>query len=139
MKPLAILAVLAGLLCGCAPERYITDARHPEIAITAAGGVTYRGRFVEPEDLPGLLEDSGFTKDDTINIHVPDDLTDMRFARRVMGTLSRNGFRRPILLTDRKSYTEVGLSPEDRRRQMRQQRQMEPVAPPPARRAIRYK
>ncbi len=139
MKALPILAVFAVFLCGCATERYITDARHPEIAITAAGGVTYRGKFVEPEDLPDLLEDSGFTKDDTINIHVPDNLTDMRLARRVMGTLSRNGFRRPILLTDRKSYTEVGLTPEDRRRQMRQRSQMEPVAPPPARRTIRYK
>ena len=58
------MAALAALLCGCATEHYVTDARHPEISITEAGGVTYRGEFVDIEDLPGLLKDSGFRKRD---------------------------------------------------------------------------
>ena len=74
MKRLTIrcIACAALFLCGCATERYVTDAKHPDIAITADGGVTFRGRFVEPEDLPGLLRDTGFTRSDTINIHYPD-------------------------------------------------------------------
>ena len=93
------IALAALLLCavGCATEHYETGARNPEVAITADGGVTYRGKFVDPEDLPGLLKDSGFTKQDTINIHAPEDLRDMRAPRRVMAILSRNGFTRPIL------------------------------------------
>lgn len=135
---LAALAVL--LLCagGCTTEHYETGASNPEVAITATGGVTYRGKFVDPRDLPGLLRDSGLTKRDTINIHVPDDLEDMRAPRRVMAILARNGFTRPILLTDRKSYTTLGTTADERRLEQRR-RQQEQMALPPARRTIRYK
>ena len=131
-------ALLALLLAGCMTEHHITDARHPEVAITPDGGVTYRGKFVDPEDLPGLLKDSGLTKRDTINIHVPDDLQDMRAPRRVMAILARNGFTRPILLTDRKSYTTLGATADERRLEQRR-RQQEQMALPPSRRTIRYK
>lgn len=138
-----VSAVAAFLLAlafavGCTTERYITDARHPEVAITADGGVTYRGKYVELRDLPGLLRDSGLTKQDTINIHVSDDLRDMRAPRRVMAFLSRNGFTRPILTSDRKSYTELGKT-ADERRQDRLRKQQEQMKLPPSKRTIRYK
>ena len=130
-------AMFALLLAGCATEHHITDARHPEVAITPLGSVTYRGKFVDPKDLPGLLKDSGLTKRDTINIHVPEDLQDMRVPRRVMAILARNGFTRPILLTDRKSYATVGATADERRREQRRLQQ-EQMALPPSRRTIRY-
>ena len=134
------IALAALLLCaaGCATEHYETGARNPEVAITADGGVTYRGKFVDPEDLPGLLKDAGFTKQDTINIHAPDDLRDMRAPRRVMAILSRNGFTRPILISDRKSYTELGKTADERRMERRRQQQ-EQMRLPPSKRTIRYK
>ena len=134
------IALAALLLCaaGCATEHYETGARNPEVAITADGGVTYRGKFVDPEDLPGLLKDSGFTKQDTINIHAPEDLRDMRAPRRVMAILSRNGFTRPILISDRKSYTELGKTADERRLERRRQ-QEEQMKLPPSKRTIRYK
>ena len=134
------IALAALLLCaaGCATEHYETGARNPEVAITADGGVTYRGKFVDPEDLPGLLKDSGFTKQDTINIHAPEDLRDMRAPRRVMAILSRNGFTRPILISDRKSYTELGKTADERRMEQRRQQQ-EQMRLPPSKRTIRYK
>ena len=134
------IALAALLLCaaGCATEHYETGARNPEVAITADGGVTYRGKFVDPEDLPGLLKDSGFTKQDTINIHAPEDLRDMRAPRRVMAILSRNGFTRPILVSDRKSYTELGKTADERRLERRRQQQ-EQMRLPPSKRTIRYK
>ena len=134
------IALAALLLCaaGCATEHYETGARNPEVAITADGGVTYRGKFVDPEDLPGLLKDSGLTKEDTINIHVPEDLKDMRAPRRVMAILSRNGFTRPILVSDRKSYTELGKTADERRLERRRQQQ-EQMKLPPSKRTIRYK
>ena len=139
MKRRLAMAAFAVLLCGCATEHYVTDARHPEISITEAGGVTYRGKFVDIEDLPGLLKDSGFGKRDTINIHVPDNLSDMRIPRRVMSVLSRNGFTRPMLVSDRKSYTDVGLTPDERRRQQQRQPSPASIERLPARRPIRYK
>ena len=134
------IALAALLLCaaGCATEHYETGARNPEVAITADGGVTYRGKFVDPEDLPGLLKDSGLTKQDTINIHVSEDLRDMRAPRRVMAILSRNGFTRPILVSDRKSYTELGKTADERRLERRRQQQ-EQMKLPPSKRTIRYK
>ena len=134
------IALAALLLCaaGCTTQHYETGARNPEVAITADGGVTYRGKFVDPEDLPGLLKDSGLTKEDTINIHAPDDLRDMRGPRRVMAILSRNGFTRPILISDRKSYTELGKTADERRLERRRQQQ-EQMKLPPSKRTIRYK
>ena len=127
---LAWMALFAG---GCATEHHITDAKHPDIAITADGGVTYRGRYVDPEDLPGLLRDSGFTRTDTINIHYPDGQADFRTPSRVMTILLHNGFPRTVLVGDRKSYSHAGR--EDPKPQ---RRRMEPV---PARVAprVRYK
>ena len=110
---LAVAALLAG---GCATEHYVTDARHPEIAITEDGGVTYRGRYVDPEDLPGLLRASGLEKRDTINIYCPETAADWRLQRKVMAILARNGFTRPVLVGARKAYSEVGRTAEERRR-----------------------
>ena len=131
-------AALFVCAAGCTTEHYETGARNPEVAITPLGSVTYRGKFVDPKDLPGLLKDSGLTKRDTINIHGPEDLQDMRVPRRVMAILARNGFTRPILLTDRKSYATVGATADERRREQRR-RQQEQMALPPSRRTIRYK
>ena len=134
-----LLALAAPLLCaaGCATVHYETGARNPEVALTADGSVTYRGKFVDPEDLPGLLKDSGLTKQDTINIHVPDGFEDRR-ARPVMRILSQNGFTRPILVTDRKSYAELGKTVDERRMERRRQQQ-EQMRLPPSKRTIRYK
>ena len=134
------IALAALLLCaaGCTTQHYETGARNPEVAISTDGGVTYRGKFVDPDDLPGLLKDSGLTKQDTIFIHIPEDLRDMRAPRRVMAILSRNGFTRPILLSDRKSYTELGKTSDERRMERRRQQQ-EQMKLPPSKRTIRYK
>ena len=136
----AVTAFLMALAfaAGCTTEHYITDARHPEVAITADGGVTYRGKYVDLSDLPGLLKDSGLTKRDTINIHVSEDLRDMRAPRRVMAYLSRNGFTRPILISDRRSYAEVGKTADERRLD-RLRQQQEQMRLPPSKRTIRYK
>ena len=116
------LACMVLFVGGCATEHYVTDAKHPEIAIKADGGVTYRGRYVDPEDLPDLLRDSGFTRKDTINIHSPDGLADFRLPSRVMTILLHNGFPRTVLVGDRKSYSHAG-----REEKKPSNRQMEPA------------
>ena len=127
---LPFAAFVLALTGGCTHERFITDARHPEIAVSELGTVTYRGRIVDAEDLPGLLEDSGLTRQDTIHIHIPSGLKDYRYAYHVMGQLVRKGFRRPVLVEDRRSSSSV-TSPAPA--------PPASVAPPPRRRAIRYK
>ncbi len=137
---ICLLAVLAG----CTTERYVTDARHPEIALTEDGGVTYRGKYVDPEDLPDLLKDSGLDEEDTINIRCPEKMTDWRQQRKVMAILSRNGFTRPVLVGERKAYSEVTKTAEDRRRErVQQQREQEqrrqPERLPNGKIKVRYK
>ena len=117
--------VLLALLGGCATEHYVTDAKHPEVAITEDGAVTYRGRFVDPEDLPSLLRRSGLTKEDTINIHCPNNLRDYRAPRRVMGILLNNGFPRHVLVGDRQSFSEAGRTAEERRRERLRQNRLQ--------------
>ncbi|MGN0847182.1 MAG: hypothetical protein ACI4RA_07340 [Kiritimatiellia bacterium] len=138
-RPLFALVLGAALLCGCATEHYVTDARHPEIAITEDGGVTYRGEFVDPEDLPGLLRRSGLDRHDTINIHCPETMTDWRLQRKVMAILSRNGFTRPVLVGDRRAYSEVGRTAEERRRARVRQQREEARPAPRGRTPVRYK
>lgn len=131
-----VVPVLCALLAaGCTTEHYVTDAKHPEIVVKPDGGVTYRGRYVDPVDLPGLLRDSGFEADDTINIMIPENLPDYRVPRKVMGILSQNGFRRPILLGERKSYTELGPTADERRRREREAK----IDPATGKRKVRYK
>ena len=137
-RKVAVTAFLLLLAAGCTTEQYITDARHPEVAIAADGGVTYRGKYVELRDLPGLLRDSGLTRQDTINIHVSDDLRDMHAPRRVMAYLSRHGFTRPILISERRSYTQLGKTADERRLDRARQRQ-EQMKLPTSKRTIRYK
>ena len=130
MRPFALVfsVTLALFVGGCAHEQFVTDARHPEIAVSETGIVTYRGRPVEAEDLPGLLKDSGLTRQDTIHIHIPSGTTDFRVPYYVMGLLVQNGFTRPVFVEDRKSTSTVTA------------KKPKPVrAAPPARRPIRYK
>ena len=127
---LACMVLVAG---GCATEHYVTDAKHPEIAIKADGSVTYRGHYVDPEDLPGLLRDSGLTRTDTINIHYPDEQTDFRTPSRVMTILLHNGFPRTVLVGDRKSYSHVG---REAKKPPRQSMEPTPVRTAPR---VRYK
>lgn len=123
-------------ISGCASRQYYTDADNPEIAITLSGNVTYRGKIVDPEDLPSLLEDSDYPKQSTVNIQVAPELTDYRIPYKVMSILARNGYRRPILIGEKRSYSTVGKGEPTHRKAL-------PIgmkAPPPQESpAVRYK
>lgn len=114
MTRLAVLLVLL-MAAGCAHERVITDATHPEIEITAAHGVKWRGEFVDADKIPALVRDAGFTRKDTINIRIPADIKDYRMAYYVMRRLVEDGFSRPILVKEKRSYSEA-VSPNDGKR-----------------------
>ena len=121
--PLFLILATVCFLCGCETEHYVSDSKHPDVAITAAGGVMFRGEFVDPEDLPGLLRRSAYQRTDTIYISAPDDMADWRLKRKVMAILSRNGFTRPVLVGEVHSFSEVGRTGEERRRDERAARE----------------
>lgn len=102
------VSVSAILALGCSTRRYMADARHPEVVVTEHDQLEFCGEKVDVEDLPGLLEDAGYTKEDTINIRVPADIRDFRLPYYIMGILAKNGFRRPVLVKERRAYTTTG-------------------------------
>ena len=107
MRPIAFM-VAALLACGCTSRRYMADARHPEVVVTDRGQLEFCGERIDADDLPGALSDAGYTKDDTINIRVPADIRDYRLPYYVMGVLAKKGFRRPVLVKERRAYTVTG-------------------------------
>ena len=142
MKALLAILLLAAALAfaGCETESYVSDARHPEIEITAAGGVTFRGEFVEPDDLPGLLRKTSHVRTDTIYISAPDDMADWRLKRKVMGILTRNGFTRPVLVGKERSSAQTGRTGDERRRDERLAREAKQnQRQSPRKREVRYK
>lgn len=131
---LCVLACIVAL-SGCASRQYYTDASNPEIAITLSGDVTYRGKIVDPEDLPSLLFDSNYPKSSTVNIKVADGLNDYRIPHKVMGILARKGYRRPILIGEKRSYSTIGKGEPTHRKAI-------PLGKPsstPVKKTIRYK
>ena len=142
MKRVSVILLLGALLfSGCASEYYISDAKHPEVVITAAGGVTFRGRFVEPEDLPGLLRGASFSRKDPSYVGAPDDMADWRLKRKVMAILTRGGYTRPILVGAERSFSEVGRTAQQRREDAARERQrrLEEQRDRSGRRKVRYK
>ena len=140
--PLFLILVIACFLCGCETEHYVSDSRHPDVAITAAGSVTFRGEFVDPEDLPGLLRKACYSRADTIFISAPDDMADWRLKRKVMAILSRNGYTRPVLVGESRSYSEAGRTADQRRvdeRMARQRKLDERQRLQSRKREVRYK
>ncbi len=116
VKIFAVCFVLASLVCGCAStQTFSGGARNPEIEITETGSVLFHNKVVPPGDLPDLLDDAGFEKDETINVLVPADSANSRAERIVMGVLYRAGYRRTVLIGKREAYSEV-VGPENARK-----------------------
>ena len=87
--------------CGCATARTVElDAAHPSVRVSTQG-VLFGDEFVEPKDVPEILEDFDVPHERTIHILLDPDVKDLRPARFLMATLSRAGYTRPVLVTKR--------------------------------------
>lgn len=111
LLPSALLVAMFAL--GCVHEEVTLGARHPAVAISVNGDVSFRGERIPLDQLPRALRRAGVETTDEIAIHVPDDLSDPNILRRVMGTLARAGYTRPICVTDRHAaaYQKDGKDP----------------------------
>ena len=107
IRACALAAALAAMACGCSSERVVFDAAHPEIAVTEAQTVLYRGRPVAPGEVPGLLRASGLSRRDTVYIGIPAGLRDYRTAHGLMRLIAAEGFTRQMLVAPRRSTSEV--------------------------------
>ena len=129
MMRLAVVAMAVLLAGGCTHETYLVDAKHPEVEYTEDGSLKWHGRFIEPGELPRLLEKSGVEHTSQIDIRVPRGMRSLREPRLLLFILRRAGYTRGVLVTEKKAYSRSSAPPPASR----------PPAPPSQRRTIRYK
>jgi len=88
--------------CGCSTTRTIElDAKNPALEVKT-DGIYFEKERVEIKNVPGMLEDAGIPKDQTIHILVDGNvLKDLSEARTLMGYLAMEGYTRPVLVTKR--------------------------------------
>ena len=95
---IASLSLLAG---GCATHREMNlDSQNPSVRVSRQG-ILFGDTFVNPQDVPEILDDYDIPKDRTIHIRLDQDVRDLRPARTLMGYLCREGYRNPVLVTER--------------------------------------
>ena len=126
-----IVAVAMLLAGGCTHETYLVDSKHPEVEYTEDGSLKWHGRFIEPEELPRLLEKSGVEHTSQIDIRVPKGMRSLREPRLLLFVLRKAGYTRGVLVTEKKAYSHSSTPPTG----------SAPAQPsaPPQRRQIRYK
>ena len=118
------------MFSGCTHTTYIADSKNPEVEFSEDGGLLWRGRFIELEELPDLLEDAGVDKKSQIDIRVSERMRSLKAPRILLFILRRAGYTRGVLVTKKKAYSEGSASPS---KPLQQQAQPQPV------RKIRYK
>lgn len=92
--------------CGCSslPTTIEFDARNPVLHISDVG-VSFAGRLVDPYKVPKLLRKYDIPKDRTVHILATGSLRDLRPARQLMAILCKAGYRRPVIVTERKAHS----------------------------------
>ena len=128
---LAVVAMAVLLAGGCAHETYLVDSKHPEVEYTEDGSLKWHGRFIEPEELPRLLERSGVDHKSQIDIRVPDRMHSLKGPRLLLFVLRRAGYTRGVLVTEKKAYSHSSTPPP--------KRTSVHTSPPQQRKVIRYK
>lgn len=128
--PYEFLLAAAIVVSGCAHTTYISDSKHPEVEFSEDGGLKWRGRFIELEELPELLEDSGVDRKSQIDIRVSERMRSLKAPRRLLFILRRAGYTRGVLVTKKKAYSHSNMPPPKAKQQ---------AEPRQARPKIRYK
>ena len=125
-----VFASAAVLFSGCAHTTYIADSKNPEVEFSEDGGLLWRGRFIELEELPELLEDAGVDRKSQIDIRVSERMRSLKAPRTLLFILRRAGYTRGVLVTKKKAYSSSTMPPPKKPVQRTQ---------PQNRRKIRYK
>ena len=102
-----LMSIIAGTVvymvllncCGCRSYGEVEfNDRNPSLKVTPSG-VQFADTFVEPAEVPEILEGYDVPHDRVIHILLDPDVRDLTPARVLMTTLSRAGYRRPVLVT----------------------------------------
>ena len=106
-----IFASVTILFSGCTHTTYIADSKNPEVEFSEDGGLMWRGRFIELEELPELLEDAGVDKKSQVDIRVSERMRSLKAPRTLLFILRRAGYTRGVLVTKKKAYSSSTMPP----------------------------
>ena len=99
MVAFACALVVAG--AGCSTRRSVLlDSHNPDIRC-ALNGIYFGDDHVEIRQVIEILNDYDVPHDRVIHIRLDPDVKDLREARALMVSLARNGYSRPVLVTER--------------------------------------
>lgn len=98
----AFALLLAAVACGCATSKvkYLNlDAHNPSIEI-APQGIKLNGEYIDPYEIPKILERFEIPKKRVINIRISDPMQfDGRTAMSLKKLLAMHGYSRTALVT----------------------------------------
>ena len=107
MRKVFTLLALAALFAGCVTARTLElDAKHPSIEVKT-NGFYVNGEPASAKTILESLQDLEVPVTRVIHIRVDNDVTDLKPARMLMAYLAKNGYTRPVLVTERHAESAV--------------------------------
>ena len=111
MLTYVFIACVFSLVAGCTHTTYVADSKNPEVEFVEDGGLLWRGRFIELDELPDLLEDAGVSKKTQIDIRVSERMRSLKAPRVLLFILRRAGYTRGVLVTKKRAYSSSSTPP----------------------------
>lgn len=106
MRKILILLGLAATL-GCVTTAELElDAKHPSIEVKE-NGFYVNDQPASARMILNTLERMDIPKDRVIHIRINGSVTDLQPARMLMAYLAKNGYTRPVLVTERHAESEA--------------------------------
>ena len=93
--------------CGCASKHIEITAKNPVVFLHSDGSLYFMQTKIAIDELPGCLQSAGGDCQTEICIRVDRNISSPALLGAVMGTLARNGYKRPICITDKRAESSV--------------------------------
>ena len=109
----AWIGLIAFLILGtaCVSSRVVENTRVPEITVDAHGAITFGDERVELKRLVKEVRAAGITREQEINILVPENF-DRSLRGKIYAEMLRGGYTRTIFVSQRKASSFV---PQEKR------------------------
>jgi hypothetical protein len=85
----------------------IENTRVPEVAVDAAGLITFNNKTLQPHQLVSEIRSAGIARTQEINVLIPEN-PDRKLMQTITAELVRGGYTRTIFLKNRKATATLG-------------------------------
>lgn len=114
MKTTALFAtILTATLCISCVSSGSKGSSTAHVQVLSSGDIRVDGKSVAVNHVGKTLKRSGYTSQSTVNIQVPEDVSD-RVLKAVTVSLTNNGFRRVIFIKPQQAKVDI-VTPEQKK------------------------